>query len=509
MCLLCATSRKSSSVLPPYSPGQPNPDDEEPDSNYATAKIFPTIFWVKRFATVPAVWVGWALARLILVYFLKLDHSARGDVAYYFAGLFGTDPTQMTEYPHAGTWPTIILSWFTGGDRGVFYIGFTIMTLLVDAAFLALLLRHHERNKRVFLAGWFWVFFGTAAGHVFVWRLDIFPAVAVAGAAALLISHPKTGAALLGFATTMKLWPGVLAAGLVGRFNSSNSWLRLASFFGSVAALSALTVFTSGMDRLLSPLNYQGVRGLQLESVPATYLLLQAHLTPGKWRLGYAPSKSFEISGPGVDAAIMWSTIATAGMLVFALSWALYRFFAGGWTSRTTVAFFTLMVLLLIATNKVFSPQYIIWLGPLFAVVVRQQLPAGFVPIKICQGFLAVCAVAAAALGTYIYPFHYDYVWKYVGENLTPVYVLVARNVLILVMVFIALIWFILEISLSRRIEKAIVAASDPEQAQEAAAEAAPSPDTGRINVPGSDTADADASEPDASTDDTREVTRG
>ncbi|WP_284851635.1 DUF2029 domain-containing protein [Corynebacterium rhinophilum] len=460
---------------------------------------------MKRFATVPAVWVGWVLARLVLVYFLKLDQSARGDVAYYFAGLFGTDPTKMTEYPHAGTWPTIILSWFTGGDRGVFYIGFTIMTLLVDATFLALLLRHHERNKRVFLAGWFWVFFGTAAGHVFVWRLDIFPAVAVAGAAALLISHPKTGAVLLGFATTMKLWPGVLAAGLVGRFNNSNSWLRLTSFFGSVAALSAFTVFTSGMDRLLSPLNYQGVRGLQLESVPATYLLLQAHLNPGKWRLGYAPSKSFEISGPGVDTAIMWSTIATAGMLVFALSWALYRFFAGGWTSRTTIAFFTLMVLLLIATNKVFSPQYIIWLGPLFAVVIRQQLPAGFVPIKICQGLLAVCAVAAAALGTYIYPFHYDYVWKYVGENLTPVYVLVARNVLILVAVLFALIWFILEVSLSRRIEKAIVAAGGLETSPEAGAENASSPNTGRINVPGSDTPAAS----EASTDAAKEVTRG
>lgn len=410
-------------------------------------KIFPRIFQVKRIASVPAVWVGWVLARLLLVYFIKIDHDPRGDVAYYFFGVFDTDTTHMTEYPHAGTWPTVILSYFTGEELSVFYIGFTIMALLVDATFLALLLRHHGGVERIFLAGWFWVFFGTAAGHVLVWRLDIFPAVAVAGAATLLISHPKTGAAVLGFATAMKLWPGVLAAGLVGRFNSSNSWLRLVSFFASVAAVSVLTVVTSGVDRLLSPLNYQGVRGLQIESVPATYLLLQAHLNPGKWHLGYAESKSFEISGPGVDTAIMWSSVATAGMLVFALGWALYRFVAGGWTSRTTVAFFTVMVLLLIATNKVFSPQYIIWLGPLFAVVLRQQLPAGSVPIKICQGLLALCAIVTAGLGTYIYPFHYDYLWKFVGVDLTPVYVLLARNTLIVVAVLIALIWFILEVS--------------------------------------------------------------
>ena len=44
----------------------------------------------------------------------------------------------MTEYPHVGTWPTVLLGWLTGENITAFYIGFTIMTLLVDAAFLAL-----------------------------------------------------------------------------------------------------------------------------------------------------------------------------------------------------------------------------------------------------------------------------------------------------------------------------------------------------------------------------------
>ena len=91
------------------------------------------------------------------------------------------------------------------------------------------------------------------------------------------------------------------------------------------------------------------------------------------------------------------------------------------------------------------------------------------------------------------------------GENLTPVYVLVARNVLILVAVLFALIWFILEVSLSRRIEKAIVAAGGLETSPEAGAENASSPNTGRINVPGSDTPAAS----EASTDAAKEVTRG
>lgn len=413
------------------------------------------VFWVKRLASVPAVWIGWVIARLCLVYLLKIDHSPRGDVAYYFAGIYGDDPTQMTEYPHAGTWPTVLLGWLTGENITAFYIGFTIMTLLVDAAFLALLLRHHPTQPRAFWAAWFWVFFGTAAGHAFVWRLDIFPALAVAGAAALLATHPLIASALLGFATTMKLWPGVLAAGLVGRFNRSATWQRLLVFFCTIIAVCAITVATCGTERLLSPLNYQGVRGLQLESIPATFLLLQAHRHPGRWDLGYAASKSFEISGPGVDTAIRWSTIAIIIILVFAVGWALYRLCAGGWTTRTTMAFFSVMVLLLIATNKVFSPQYIVWLGPLLAVVIRQRLPQGFTTLRVVQGLLAVCAIIAAALGTLVYPFNYDYIWHYVGENMFPVYLLVARNILIVVMAIIGLIWFALEVALAGKLERA------------------------------------------------------
>lgn len=118
---------------------------------------------MKRIASVPAVWIGWVIARLVLIYLLKINHNPRGDVAYYFAGRFGDDPTKMTEYPHAGTWPTVLLGWLTGENINAFYIGFTIMTLLVDAAFLALLLRHHATQPRSFQAAWFWVLFGTAA----------------------------------------------------------------------------------------------------------------------------------------------------------------------------------------------------------------------------------------------------------------------------------------------------------------------------------------------------------
>ena len=157
-----------------------------------------------------------------------------------------------------------------------------------------------------------------------------------------------------------------------------------------------------------------------------------------------------------------WSTIATIAMLLFAVGWALYRLCAGGWTTRTTMAFFTVMVLLLIATNKVFSPQYIVWLGPLLAVVIRQRLPQGFASLRNFQALLASCTIIAAVLGTLVYPFNYDYIWNHVGENMFAVYLLVARNILIVVMAIIGLVWFAVEVALASKIERADVQQRQP-----------------------------------------------
>ena len=63
---------------------------------------------------------------------------------------------------------------------------------------------------------------------------------------------------------------------------------------------------------------------------------------------------------------------------------------------------------------------------------------------------MAVLAVGTAALGTVIYPYGYDYIWFFVGENLNPVYALVLRNLLILAMTAFALYWYSLESRVAR-----------------------------------------------------------
>ena len=403
----------------------------------------------RLFATVPAIWTAWVLARIMLGLIIFNDYSPRGDVAYYFYGIFGDDPTQMTEYPHAGIWPVELLTALIGDHIEAFYIAFVLMCALFDALFLALVLRGHHTNPRVFFAAWFWVVFGTLTGQVFYMRLDIFPSLAVAAAAACLVRWPNFASALLAFATTMKLWPGVLAAGLVGRYNERASWLRLLSFFASIVGLCAITVLTNGWQRLLSPLTYQSDRGLQIESVFATPFVYQAFHEPERWSMGYASSKSFEISGPGVEQALQWSTYAMIAVIVFAVAWALRRFFAGGWQPRSTIAFFAVIILLLVITNKVFSPQYIVWLAPLLAVALRQPQAAGFSKARFAAYFLietlAVLTAVTAGLGSYVYPTNYNYIWAQVGVEFAPVAALAWRNLLIVVMALVALCWLALE----------------------------------------------------------------
>ena len=392
-----------------------------------------------RLLSAPAVWLGWVAARLALAGLIAAQTIPFGDVRYYHRGVSGADPTAMTEYPDAGVWPVRVLGWLTGMEGVPFVVGFLVMCLLIDATFLAALL--HRRHIR---AGWFWVVFGLATGHVLWLRLDLFPGVLVAAAAALLFTRPRWAAAVLALAAAMKLWPAVLAAGLVGGARRVGTWVRVGVFGATLVGLAALTWATSGLDRLLRPVLYQGDRGIQIESLAATPFLVRAHGDPGAYEVGYAASKSFEIHGPGTDMAVQVADVGMAAVLLFALGWAAWQLVADRWSPRVTLAFLTLLVLLLVVVNKVFSPQYIVWVGPLVAVslaLTRSRL----------VGALAVLTVVAAGLGLWVYPFHYDALWVSPATAGTEIAVLALRNGLIVMMTVLAAAWLRQEVQAHSR----------------------------------------------------------
>lgn len=358
------------------------------------------------------LWLGWLVAHAVPVVWIDRYGTATGDVLYYRSGVLGTADGAMTEYPYLGTLPARLVG-LLPGDGDAFVRGFVGLCLLTSALFTGWLVHrgrtgtggHDGTGDR---AAWFWILFVGVSGPVVLARLDLFPAVAVAASAALGFARSRAGrrcaGVVLAVATMMKLWPGVLGAALVGGLRRRSTWARVAWFLGALVVTCAVVAVVAGPDALTSPLDYQGDRGLQIESLVATPVMLAAALTPDagdRWSISYAASKSFEIAGPGAGVMTAVASVATLLTVLTALGWAVVRLVRDDRSPIQALAFSVTTVALVIASNKVFSPQYITWLAPLVAVAL-------LVSRRRVVQVLAVEVLVTAALTTVVYPLCYD-----------------------------------------------------------------------------------------------------
>lgn len=408
---------------------------------------------------IKALWAAWAVVHGLLLATVLIWGTTDEDVHYYFLGMNPHAPNlngpssnpanpnnaaqmaaesgsgPLTEYPHTGTWPLRVLDVISFDNETLFIKLFSIMCAVISGMFLWFLLRWGRDNSTLntstdmqncrITAGWFWVLFCAAAGPLLLTRLDIVSGVLVAMSVAWMLTRPRVSAFLLAFATLSKLWPGVLAAAFVGKFNARATWVRLVAFAVSLIGLALVTVFSSGMHRLISPITYQDVRGLQVESVMATPFMAARIADPNRWTIDYAKSKSFEIFGPGIAQAVQVADVLLLATVAFALCFALWRFLRGGWTHETAVLFAMLMVCMLIVTNKVFSPQYMVWLAPLIAV-------ASLVVTTMSSRMLFSMTLVIAVLTTLVYPVTYLQLIE--DTNNLPLILLALRNLGIVVM---------------------------------------------------------------------------
>lgn len=394
--------------------------------------------------SVKAIWACWAAINGLLFTVVAVRKTTNEDVRYYFHGINPdaehtpgpssiysmSGPVPLGEYPDAGVWPLRLLDLITRDSEFAFLISFSLMCVAISGLYLWFLLHWGSRNSEPgstahYSAAWFWAIFSAASGPILLTRLDLFSGVGVGLTMALLLTYPRLASLILAYATLAKLWPGVLASALVGHIRHRSTWVRLISYFVSLVALALVTVIWWGPQRLLSPVNYQDVRGLQIESVFATPLMIARHFHPDQWKVHFASSKSFEIVGPNTDIAISYANAVMLGMLIFALGFALWRFLRGGWTHQSAVLFALLLVCLLIVSNKVFSPQYIGWIGPLVAIATIKYHSTSMRVVRI------LCLIVAA-LTTVIYPLTYASLLHNTG--ISPVIALSVRNVAMVIL---------------------------------------------------------------------------
>ncbi|MEU5215688.1 glycosyltransferase 87 family protein [Streptomyces sp. NPDC020807] len=408
------------------SPGSSSPTAQAPPPALTGSPFDSDTFTSATFVTVGrgpslALAVLWVLTRAgMLVLFLRDDLGIGGvsreiDLYRHWYGQFasGTFPLgdQTWQYP-PGAGLVVVLP---GLVPALTYTqAFVALALLADAVItLALALADRERLTH---GAWFWVCGLPLLLHLPLARYDL-QATALAVLALLALGLRSTaahqiGGALAGIGAMVKAWPALALIGTPRGRTTREAWT--AAVVGALALTATLALLFSGP---LGFLRQQGGRGVQIESLGGTALGLAraAGVWQGRVEMRYG---SFEYVGPYV------STLGNLALLltVAAFGWLLlWRVRARRWTPATPLDAAFAAVLLLTATSRVISPQYMVWLLGLAAVCLTSR--------STVMRPVALLMLPAAALSSLAYPVLYADVLTGTASGLL---VMVLRNGLLL-----------------------------------------------------------------------------
>ena len=203
------------------------------------------------------------------------------------------------------------------------------------------------------------------------WRFDLFPALLTALALlALLRNQHAVGGTWLGLGVAAKLYPIVLGPVFGLQYLMLRRWRALGALIVGGALALALTVLPFWLiDRagLLAFLAYHEQRGVQLESLAGGLICLghMLGLTTVQIEFNYG---AMHLASPWSQVILPWLTpllLLTYGIVLLV---AYTRFRAELRTQpapdgrQVLVQLCVAALLAFIVTNKVFSPQYVVWL---------------------------------------------------------------------------------------------------------------------------------------------------
>jgi hypothetical protein len=312
--------------------------------------------------SVPAVIVGWFATRaLILLQLLIWADNFLPDVRLYATWTILLSDRQFPvgdaywQYP-PGAGVLFALSRYAGPDP---VFGFIVLAFIADLALLALLMNTGRKDSGVgrFNGAWAWVIGGLAVGPVLVARFDIFPTV-FAVAAVLLATKPVRSGVMAAIGALLKAWP-ILMLAVISRRQLPKA--VIAAIVTALVGILAINAWASGG---ISFLGEQSERGLQIESVGALpYMIAGALGFDQNVVLRYG-AYEFVMSGVG----LIGLAITAIGLLLFALIAALRL--AGRLEHVPPGDIALALILIAVASSRVFSPQYDIWIVGLGAACI-------------------------------------------------------------------------------------------------------------------------------------------
>jgi hypothetical protein len=242
-------------------------------------------------------------------------------------------------------------------------------------------------------AAWFVAVSPLLVGALVLNRFDFWPTLLVTlGVTALLGDRHRLGWAALAAAIAAKIWavslmPLVLVWTLRRRGGAELARCIAAAIGVLAAAFAPFAILAP--HQLWNSLHDQLTRPLQVETLPAAVLILTHHA-------GIVDSYTTQaVTGQAVG----WLQALLALTEVAVLLGLWIAFARGPVVSERFVRYVAACVAAFVVLGRVLSPQYLIWLVPLAALVPGRR------------GRLAAALVACAAiLGQFLYPRYFEYV---------------------------------------------------------------------------------------------------
>jgi hypothetical protein len=356
--------------------------------------------WARALLTSPAfwAWVGvWLLTRALMVIQIGIwsDQGANyGDVEFYKN--WANTLVEHHQMPDEDSWQYppgaafLLLVPRLGAVFGASYQpSFVALMLLVDFAGLLVMAYLARRSGRT-VGVWVWLLAVPLLGANPVTRFDLAPTVLIM--AALVVIHRRTAwfGALVGAGAVLKIWPVVA---LFGEWDRR----RLVRATAMAVAVTAVTFLVAAIffgDQSGFFAN-QGARGLQREAVADIPWYLQWSVT-GREPEIVLSSGTAELGGHVAEAvAVALKWLGLLVLLAAALWWvARERAIRRGRTALADAAvsrdFVFTIVLLQIVVSRVLSPQFMIWVIGVAAVVLGAERTNITRPAWIALGAVAL-----------------------------------------------------------------------------------------------------------------------
>lgn len=279
-----------------------------------------------------------------------------------------------------------------------------VLMAVLNAAAFGTLIGWRERARNVG-AAWWWLGFLFALGPIALGRIDAVTVPLAIIGVLIVAKHPTAATIVLTVAAWLKVWPAALVGALV---IVARQRLRILSIALAVSAIIiAIALLLGSGGNVFSFITQQTGRGLQVEAPVSTFWLWRVFGGDRTSSVYYDEAiLTWQVKGPGVAETAFVMTAVQLIAVIAVIALAVYAVRGGARAIELLAPLSLAFVLVLIAFNKVGSPQFVSWLAvPVIAGLVLHHRGRGWsftVP--------AVVVGLIAALTHIMYPYLYGYV---------------------------------------------------------------------------------------------------